>query len=97
VAFPVGVKAGDLDGDGHTDLVVSDFQTANLYYFRGNGTGDFEDGIAINAGASVNVFEMADVNGDGYPDIVTANGDHTISVLLNRGPCPPTRHRAARH
>lgn len=97
VAFPVGVKAADLDGDGHADLVVSDFQATNLYYFRGNGTGDFEDGIAINAGAPVYAFEIADVNGDGYPDIVTANSDHTVSVLLNRGPCPPSRHRAARH
>lgn len=97
VAFPIDVKVSDLDGDGHADLVVSDFLSSNLYFFRGNGAGDFEEAIAINAGASVNAFEIADVNGDGHPDIVTANGDHTISVLLNRGPCFPTRHRAARH
>jgi hypothetical protein len=97
VAFPIDVKVSDLDGDGHADLVVSDFQSATLYYYRGDGAGDFEEGIAINAGASVNAFEIADVNGDGDPDLVTANSDHTVSVLLNRGPCSAPRRRAARH
>src|SRR5919109_916402 len=28
---------------------------------------------------------VADVNGDGAPDVVTANCGHSVSVLLNRG------------
>jgi len=87
----------DLDGDGHADLVVSDFQTNHLYFYRGNGTGDFEEGVAIDAGGPVNAFDIGDVNGDCYPDLVTANDDHTISVIINRGPCAPTRRRAAKH
>ena len=97
VSFPVQVQVKDVDSDGHTDIVVSDFQTPTLHLYRGNGAGDFGEGIAIDAGSAVNRFDIADVNGDGYVDIVTANDDHTVSVIANRGPCPPSRRRAAKH
>jgi len=95
--FPVQVRVSDLDGDGRADLVVSDFQTPALHVYRGNGAGDFEEGIAIDAGGPVNAFDIADVNSDGYFDLVTANNDHTVSVIVNRGPCSPSRRRAAKH
>src|SRR5439155_1607176 len=60
------VHAADLDGDGHLDIVVSDFRTPNLYLFRGEN-----DAIRINAGGPVNAFAIADVNGDGRLDLVT--------------------------
>lgn len=96
-AIPAQVRVSDLDGDGHADLVVSDFQTNHLYFYRGNGPGDFEEGVAIDAGGPVNAFGIGDVNGDSYPDLVTANDDHTVSVIINRGPCAPARRRAATH
>jgi len=93
VAFPTKVRAADLDGDGRTDLVVSDFRATNVFYFRGDGAGDFAEGVAIDVGGPVNDFEIADVNSDGRPDLVTANEDHSVSVVINRGPCPPARRR----
>jgi hypothetical protein len=97
VGFPGQVRVRDLDGDGHPDIIVSDLVSTTLHVYRGNGAGDFAEGIPVDACGPVYVFDIADVNGDGYPDIVTANNDHTISVLVNRGPCPPSRHRAAKH
>lgn len=97
VSFPIGVRVADLDGDGRADIIVMDLQSTTLHFYRGNGAGGFEASVAIDAGATINAFDLADVNGDGYLDVVTANADHTVSVIVNRGPCPPSRHRAARH
>jgi len=92
--LPSVVRAADLDRDGHVDLIVNDFQTSTLYAFRGDGAGGFSDAIPIDAGGPVNNFSIADVNGDGLPDVITANEDHSISVLINAG--DPPRRRAIR-
>lgn len=90
--FPVKVRAADIDGNGATDLVVSDFQATALWLFLGDGHGNFSTPISIDTGAPVNDFELADLTGDGTIDIVTANTDHTASVLTNLG--QSVRHRA---
>jgi hypothetical protein len=96
VSLPAHVRVSDLDGDGHADLLVSDFQTTNLHFYRGDGLGNFAEGLAINAGGAVNAFDIGELNGDGHLDVVTANNDHTVSVLINRGRCQSPRRRAVR-
>jgi hypothetical protein len=90
-ALPSVIRAADLDRDGRVEIIVNDFQTSTLHVFRGDG---FTEQIAIDAGGPVNDFAVADVNGDGLPDIVTANNDHSISVLINAGAAP--RRRASK-
>jgi len=92
-ALPANVAVRDLDGDGRPDILVSDFRTASLFYFRGKGNGEFGEAQVIDAGGPVNSFALDDVNGDGAIDIVTANADHTVSVVLN-DVCRPPRRRA---
>jgi hypothetical protein len=95
--MPAAVRAADFDGDSHTDLVVSDFRTPFLYFYRGDGTGNFDAGVRIDAGVGVNDFATGDVNGDGRPDLVTVNAERSVSVIVNHGPCVPARRRAVRH
>lgn len=93
--LPVKALAGDVDGDCAPDLVISDIASPALSIFLGDGNGNFsQQPISVDAGAPVNDFELADMNGDGMLDIVTANADHTASLLSNLG--RPTRHRAVR-
>lgn len=96
VAFPTAVQVADLDGDGRADLIVSDFRADRLLFFRGGGTGNFGSASPIFTGGAANDFKIADVNGDGRPDLLTVNNDHTMSVVINRGPCE-TRRRSVRH
>lgn len=82
---------GDVDGDGHLDLVAShasESSPARLLTRRGDGQGGFADGpqapVTVLADAALEL--LADVDGDGRPDVVLSHGDSThISVLLNRG------------
>jgi hypothetical protein len=56
-----------------------------------NGRGRFVLAATLNVDKSPSAVVAADVNGDGKLDLISANGDNTISVLLNTSTfLPPT-------
>lgn len=75
----MGSTAADYDGDGHIDLFKTNFSddTATLYHSNGDGT--FTD-MTFPAGLGVNLEALgwgtmfADVDNDGYPDLLVVNG-----------------------
>jgi len=99
VSFPTELLARDFNGDGLVDLIAGDFHAATVYFFRGRGTGEFDGGLPIDAGGPVNDLAAGDLNGDGRLDLVTANDNHSVSIVINDGGtrCLPNRHRAVRH
>jgi FG-GAP-like repeat len=90
-ASPEAVAAADLDGDGNVDLAVANFDSDDVSIFWGNGDGSFTAASAtLPVGTALIeapvALAIADINGDGKPDIVTANEfGNTVSVLLNLG------------
>ncbi|MCA9280942.1 MAG: VCBS repeat-containing protein [Phycisphaeraceae bacterium] len=89
---PYALASGDLNGDGHVDIVVCTHEGAqgadpgNAEVFLNNGDGTFGDPIAYQVGAFPRDAEAADVNGDTFLDIITANDvSDDVSVLLNNG------------
>jgi hypothetical protein len=93
---PEGVAVADLNGDGKLDLVIAvagssdpvthSFPQSSATVLLGNGDGTFQAPLSFPAGNDAISVAVADVNGDGVPDILTANQDsNDVSVLLGKG------------
>jgi FG-GAP-like repeat len=83
---PASVAVADVNGDGRLDIVTANSGSNNVSVLLGNGSGSFSaaPGSPFAVGANPVSVAVADVNGDGRPDIVTANqGSSNVSVLLN--------------
>jgi uncharacterized protein (TIGR03437 family) len=77
---------GDFNGDGNSDLVVTNSGSNNVTELYGNGKGGFTEapGSPFNVGTDPEFVAVADFNKDGKPDLAVANSDDsTVSVLLN--------------
>ncbi|WP_437973308.1 VCBS repeat-containing protein [Sorangium sp. So ce295] len=85
---PVGVQVADFNGDGRLDVVTANFVGSSLSVLLGNGDGTLQpavDYIALGA-ATPNDVAVADVNGDGKHDLVSANfNGQNLSVWLGNG------------
>ncbi len=85
------VAIADLNHDGKPDLVVVGCEWDSclgeggpLAVLLGNGDGTFQPAITYDAGSALSVA-VADVNGDGNPDLLVANWNWTVAVLLGKG------------
>jgi len=83
---PTGVAVADFNHDGKLDVVFAISGGAVVYL--GNGNGTFGAGATFSSGGTnESVFArvlVADVNGDGIPDLIL-NTDAGVSVLLGNG------------
>ena len=86
---PYTMAAGDFNHDGNRDLALANFgdntpTDTTVTVLLGNGNGTFQTPRVLQVQRGPLWVSVADLNGDGADDIVTANfgGTDTVSVLL---------------
>jgi hypothetical protein len=96
------VVVRDVNGDGKPDLVVAIqcvgygncANGGGVGVLLGNGDGTFQTAVTYDSGGMAESVAVADVNGDGKPDLVVANYcasgcqdgmNSTVGVLLGNG------------
>ncbi|MBS1524387.1 MAG: VCBS repeat-containing protein [Bacteroidetes bacterium] len=84
------VQLADIDGDGKPDLVTGDITGKNVSIRLNTGsvtqylTGQFTTPLYFDGGDSIDQMAIADIDGDGKPDVLTTNlTTHTLSILKN--------------
>lgn len=86
---PHGLAVADFNRDGSPDIAACN----NIFHpdgavnvMLGNGDGSLSEPVQYKVGAGAFGLDAGDLNGDGYPDIVSAsNRAASVSVLINTG------------
>ena len=88
---PYTVVVADVDGDGKPDIIVLNSGSGLISIFRNISspgilaTNSFASEIDIPTVSGAQSLAVEDLNGDGKPEIVTANGgNNTISIFQNQ-------------
>ncbi len=92
---PRGIVVRDLDGDGQPDIAVANWGDSTVMVFHNLGTtngittNSFAAPVIFSVGAQPQDLKAADLDGDGKPDLATANNNYgstnSVSLLLNTG------------
>jgi len=70
--------ATDVTGDGVPDVLFTNTSNDRIYLFKGRGNGTLEPDVQVNvalADTRLRVFDVADFDGDGMPDLALLYAD----------------------
>jgi hypothetical protein len=92
------LTVGDLNGDGYPEIVTPNCYDENVTVFVNNKNGSYQPGVYYNVAVggsgsaaaadylSPAAVAIADVNGDGKPDIISTNNESAdVTILTGNG------------
>ncbi len=89
---PISVSIGDLDGDGKSDLALTNYRSHTVSVFRNTstvGSISYDTRVDYSTGSASypQSVSIGDLDGDGRADLAVANSDnHTVSIFRNISP-----------
>ena len=82
---PTAIAAGDLNGDGQPDVVITG-ASGDVSVMISQGGTRFKAPVGYSLGpGSPQAVAIGDLNGDGKPDVIVANAAGSASVMLGNG------------
>ncbi len=85
-SYGYSIASGDFNGDGFTDLVVSNLDDgAGLTVFLSNPDGSLQPGVNYGATGYFPYAAVADFNGDGNLDIAASSFDGFVQIFTGTG------------
>ena len=82
---PIAMTSGDFNGDGKPDLAILNAGTQTVSILLGDGLGAFTFADEIDAGPDPGGLSLADINGNGKPELLVGNGFGDVLVLQGNG------------
>ncbi len=86
---PISVAFGDIDGDGKADLAVSNMIDNTISAFHNNSTSgsiSLDNRVDFAIGTRPKNIVIADMDGDGRPDLIAPHENDNVSILRNIAP-----------
>jgi hypothetical protein len=81
---PSAMTTGDLDGDGHLDVLCAFTRPIGVLAFLGDGAGFFTSGVTVQGEIKTGFLRVADLDGDEAPDlIISPTTRNNISIRWN--------------
>jgi alpha-tubulin suppressor-like RCC1 family protein len=88
---PNNINVADVDGDGKPDIIVCDWVNLQILIYQNISTpgiltsNSFAAPVGFPSGGSPMTVRVADIDGDGKPDLIVPNYVGSISIFPNTG------------
>jgi hypothetical protein len=90
---PTDIFLGDINGDGHVDIITANLLTNDVSVLLNKGDGSFESERFYMVGDHPQAVEVADLDGDGDMDIITVSSTtNRVTLLRNVTKTAPKPH-----
>ncbi len=82
---PISIRVADVDVDGDADLVMGDYGDRSIRWYANDGNENFTLNTVQAGLGQVRNVEVADLDGDGLPDLIASGNAFSAVIYFNNG------------